>query len=105
MTRLTFKASAERSQLPVAAGAWFDENELPKEFDWREKGAVTAVKVRLPRCVCQTAPKCNNVAQDQGDCGSCWTFSTTGDVEGSWFVLTGKLLEFSEQCVMSPLPS
>ena len=40
---------------------------------------------------------CNNATQDQGDCGSCWTFSTTGDVEGSWFMLTGKLQTFSEQ--------
>jgi hypothetical protein len=52
-TRLTFKASAERSKLPVAAGlsAAFGENDLPMEFDWRARGAVTAVKVWLLRCV------------------------------------------------------
>ena len=52
-TRLTFKASAERSKLPVAAGlsAAFGENDLPMEIDWRARGAVTAVKVWLLRCV------------------------------------------------------
>jgi C1A family cysteine protease len=50
----------------------------PSSIDWRSKNAVSSVK-------------------DQGQCGSCWTFSSTGAVEGAWAISTGKLLNLSEQ--------
>uniref|UniRef100_A0A804MNM4 Peptidase C1A papain C-terminal domain-containing protein n=1 Tax=Zea mays TaxID=4577 RepID=A0A804MNM4_MAIZE len=64
---------AGNHQMRAAAAA-----AMPETKDWREDGIVSPVK-------------------NQGHCGSCWTFSTTGALEAAYTQATGKAISLSEQ--------
>lgn len=68
-------AAGVTSAKPRSAGA------VPTAWDWRQKGKVSPVK-------------------DQGQCGSCWTFSTTGNMESQYAIKNNKMILLSEQAVV-----
>lgn len=50
-------------------------------FDWKDKGKLTPVR-------------------QQGNCGSCWSFTGTAAFEGSYAIVNGKSIDGSEQDVL-----
>lgn len=73
---LGYKKNSQAANGPVFEA---DSNtEIPASIDWRKEGKVAPVK-------------------DQGQCGSCWAFSTVGSLESRDAIKTGKLVQYSEQ--------
>jgi len=80
---LGYKPELRRSTKPVTLADLVTGPQAYPDgsLDWTQKGAVTGVK-------------------DQGQCGSCWAFSTTGSVEGVVQIKHGHLTSLSEQELM-----
>lgn len=62
----------------MLTGADEKKIDLPKSFDWRDKGVVTEAKA-------------------QSTCGACWAFSTAAIIEAQYALKHNKLVNFSEQ--------
>jgi cathepsin F len=69
-----YKATARTAKVNILPN-------LPSEFDWGDKGMLTAVK-------------------NQEQCGSCWDFSTTETIESVWAIAGNALTELSEQQIL-----
>jgi len=78
---LGYKAGSGRAAIGNASVLKAGVSAPPASVDWRTKGVVTPVK-------------------DQGQCGSCWAFSVTEEIETDWIMAGNSMVELSPQQIV-----
>jgi len=78
LNKLGANVAEAESDLPKLASHVHSGKPAVESMDWTTEGVVTDVK-------------------DQGQCGSCWAFSSTGGLEGQWAIATSNLKSLAEQ--------
>ncbi len=78
----TIPSLAPKSVNSLSSKTMVAETALPSYWDWRQHNGVTPVK-------------------DQGNCGSCWAFSTVGTMEAMILIASGITTDLSEQQLVS----
>ena len=79
---LAYASKAQKRSAPLDAFPRVEASFV----DWRLKGVVSSVK-------------------DQGECGSCWTFSAAESVESFAALQSGNLQVLSEQQILDCTPN
>jgi len=75
---LGYKKNTMEPQNAERVNVFDESNDLPASVNWVTEGMVTPIK-------------------DQGTCGSCWSFSTTGSIESAYKIKNGAEILLSEQ--------
>ena len=75
--KAAFRGRLPKTQMMFSEPTVLETDSLPSSVDWR--GTAT------------------NPIRDQGQCGSCWAFSSVCALEGAHYIATGQLKQFSEQ--------
>jgi uncharacterized repeat protein (TIGR03803 family) len=78
----TIPSLAPKSTNSLSSKTMLGEPALPSYWDWRQHNGVTPVK-------------------NQGNCGSCWAFSTVGTMEAMILITSGTTTDLSEQQLVS----
>ena len=73
-----FKPVSRWSGLPCLSTHEYNRVPLVSSVEWMTQGVVTPVR-------------------NQGQCSSCWSFSTTGVLEGAWALSTGNLVSLCDR--------
>ena len=76
-------------------------NDIPWDLEGEESTtALSSSGASLPSYVNWVSRGAQVPVKSQGQCGSCWAFSSSSAIEGGYYLATGDLVAFSDQEIL-----